>query len=506
MIEQVQQGYQWEKPERQSPVAILLILFQFITKLLKQFWPFLVIILFREGRSSGGSSVYFEAFALIVGLGSTLVSIISYFKFYFYVKDEELVIEKGIFQKVKLNIPFERIQTISFQQNLIHQFFNVVSLEIDTAGSKGKEFSILALKKEKAEAIRNFLIAQIPVAKNTESETVKEEEQREVVEETLLRLSLKDLLKIGVGQNHLRGLGIIAAAVFALAEIVDTGKKGFVRGVFEFFNEGKETLSEAAIWLYLTPMLIVFLLVTSFIMTFLNYYDLRFLRTTKGFKVIAGLLNRKEQSAAMQKIQMIEWTTNPLKKIFDMYDIRLLQASSSRLRKKQSFYVPGCYEEQLQSVRQAYMPNETATTFEHHGINRRIINKRVMLIGLLPIIPFMISQFFRTGSVSFQLFLWTILVIGTSYIYWKRYRYSVSEEGIRIQKGIFVTKYTLLKYYKIQGAAIQQSIFQQRNGHADLKIFTASGSVKIPYVELEKAKAMLDVILWKVESSKKGWM
>lgn len=505
MTEQATQNYQWDLPERQSPVAIVLILFQFITKLIKQFWPFLIIILFRQGNSSSGSA-YFEMFALVLGLGSTLASIISYFKFYFYVKDEELVIEKGIFQKVKLNIPFERIQTISFQQNLIHQFFNVVSLEIDTAGSKGKEFSILALKKEKAEAIRNFLIAQIPVDRKNEAVGEEQEEEREVVEETLLRLSFKDLLKIGVGQNHLRGLGIIAAAVFALAEIIDTGKKGFVRGLFEFFNKGKETLSDTMIWIYLTPTLIVFLLVTSFIMTFLNYYDLRFLKTTKGFKVIAGLLNRKEQSAAMQKIQMVEWTTNPLKKIFEMFDIRLLQASSSRVRKKQSFYVPGCYEEQLQSVRQAYMPEEANIEFESHRINRRIINKRVLIMGLLPLIPFAISQFARTGSITYQLFLWTILVIVTSYIYWKRYRYYVSEEGIKIKKGIFVTRYTLLKYYKIQGASLTQTIFQQRNGHAGLKIFTASGSVTIPYLELEKAQALLDVILWKVESSKKGWM
>ena len=82
----------------------------------------------------------------------------------------------------------------------------------------------------------------------------------------------------------------------------------------------------------------------------------------------------------------------------------------------------------------------------------------------------------------------------------------VSEEGLRIQKGIFVTTYTLLKYYKIQGVSIHQSIFQQRNGHANLYIYTASGNVKIPYIELEKAEALMDVVLWKVEESKKGSM
>ncbi|MFK7810694.1 MAG: PH domain-containing protein [Saprospiraceae bacterium] len=505
MSDQVYEQQDWATPERQSPVAILLILMQFVTKLIKQFWPFLIVIFFRQSRSENSYERFFELFAVVVGVGSTLVSIISYFKFYFYVKDEELVIEKGIFQKTKLNIPFERIQTISFGQNPIHRFFNVVSLEVDTAGSKGKEFSILALKKEKAEAIRSYLIAQIPVQKNEQGEP-SEPRIETITEETLLHLNFKDLLKIGVGQNHLRGLGIIAAVIFALAEVIDFGKKGFVRGVLEFFMKGKETVSDAAIWLYVTPALIVFLLVTSFLMTFLNYYDLRFLKTTKGFKVVAGFFNRKEQSAAMQKIQMIQWTTNPLKKIFEMYDIRLLQASSARLRKKQSFYVPGCYDEQLQAVRKTYMPEEEDLTFEEHRINRRIVNKRVMLMGFLPVIPFLISSYLSDGVFSFQFFLWTVVVIITSWIYWKRYRYYVSENGIRVQKGIFITKRTLLKYYKIQGAAIAQTIFQKRNGHADLKLFTAAGNVTIPYIEIEKAETLMNVVLWKIESTEKGWM
>jgi putative membrane protein len=75
-----------------------------------------------------------------------------------------------------------------------------------------------------------------------------------------------------------------------------------------------------------------------------------------------------------------------------------------------------------------------------------------------------------------------------------------------VQSGIFVTKYTLLKYYKIQGVALEQSIFQQRNGHANLNIFTASGNLSIPYIELEKAQTLLNVILWKVEISDRGWM
>ena len=119
---------------------------------------------------------------------------------------------------------------------------------------------------------------------------------------------------------------------------------------------------------------------------------------------------------------MIRWTTNPLKQLFAMYDLRLLQAASTEVSRKQSFHIPGCYDSQLQAVRLAYMPNEATTQFESHGINRRIINKRVLIIGLLPVIPFCISQYFTAGTLPFQLLGWPLIVTYTSWIYYRKYR------------------------------------------------------------------------------------
>ena len=490
----------WEKPERQSPVAILLILIQFAAKVLKLFWPIILIMLFRQNPGKGDP---FTTTTIYIALGSTILSIIAYFNFYFYVKDEELVIRKGIFRKVHLNIPFDRIQTINFRQNPIHRFFNVVSLEIDTAGSRKKEFSILALNKDKAEAIRNFLIAQMPI---THKQLSAHETPNTPHDKTLLHLSFTDLLKISLGQNHLRGLGIIAAATFAILEVLGKDRKGISKMCKEIFNKEKNTIQEAELWGYLFVALLLFLLFTSFLNTLLKHYDLRFLKNAKGFKVISGLFNRREQSAAMEKIQMIQWTTNPLKQLFKMYDLRLLQASAARIMKKQSFYVPGCYAPQVQAVREAYMPGEANLFFEVHRISRRLMNKQVLLYGLLPLLLLALSAFAKGNNFSFFYLLWFPIVVFGSWIYYKRYRYMLSEKGLRLQRGVFVTKHTLLKYYKIQGLQIRQSIFQQRNAHADLKIYTAAGSLLIPYIEIQKARTLANVLLYQVESTKKNWM
>ena len=65
---------------------------------------------------------------------------------------------------------------------------------------------------------------------------------------------------------------------------------------------------------------------------------------------------------------------------------------------------------------------------------------------------------------------------------------------------------TLLKWFKIQGIEIQQGIYQRRKELCNLVFYTAAGTVKIPYIELKKAKRMKNFILFKIENSEKPWM
>jgi putative membrane protein len=122
-------------PQRQSQWAIIFIIFRFLRKLAMQTWPILI------GLFIGKRNSQFDTFELVAsGLGilGALSSIIAYFKFYYHVTDKELVIKKGLFKKVHLDLPFERIQSINFKQNFLHQLLSVTEVEIESAGSKEK--------------------------------------------------------------------------------------------------------------------------------------------------------------------------------------------------------------------------------------------------------------------------------------------------------------------------------------------------------------------------------
>ncbi|MFK8101336.1 MAG: PH domain-containing protein [Saprospiraceae bacterium] len=486
-------------PSRQSSVAILVILMKFFGTILRQAWPLIIIFLFKN---SDAREAYLSYVIMGIAFLSMLASIISYFKFYYYVEGEELIIEKGVIQSKRLNVPFERIQTVNFEQNIIHRIFNVVSLEIDTAGSKGKEFSITALSKEQAEAIRNYLLSQKRKIVTTEEEVVEMEPE----ENLLLQLSPLDLLKVGVAQNHFRMMGLILVSFFGFyqffEDIIGDQLEARIKNWFD--------ASFDASWPFFLLTFFSFLLIVSFLLTLVRtivrYYDLRFLKTSLGFKVIAGLLTKKEQSANINKIQLIHWDTNPLMEYFKLFSLTLSQAASMSITKKQSIFVPGSYDAQLTAVRKTYFPEEGLLDFEAHGISPLIIWRRVLYLGIVPVAIIMSLRFVLGETIDFPLLLWILIVGIASYLYQRKWAYFVSEKGIRLSRGIIGRRETLLKWYKIQSVKISQGIYQRRKNLATVDLYTAAGSVRIPYIELEKANALQNFILYRIESSQREWM
>jgi len=214
---------------------------------------------------------------------------VAFFKYYFYLEEDELIIKSGVFGKKLVNIPFERIQTIDFEQNIVHQIFNVVALKIDTAGSAKSEFKFDALDRKTAEELRTMILQKKKNLVKSSSAVILQDEPLVEKAETIFTLSPLDLVKVGITENHFHSFWLIFAAVMYFMQSVDD--LGYnVWNYLEDFNESIFFKSVALI-----ASAIVFFIVISFlyslIRTILRYYNLKFQRTDTGFKIIAGLFN-----------------------------------------------------------------------------------------------------------------------------------------------------------------------------------------------------------------------
>jgi putative membrane protein len=129
---------------RQSPKGIVINYGVLLFKLVKSFWV-LIPIFFSKNIEDKWDYII----SVIGGLFLVLfvIAVVQYIYFKFKIVGDQFVLNKGMIFKKKLAIPIERIQSVNFKQNIVHQIIQVTQVEIQTAGAKDVEVSIKALSR-----------------------------------------------------------------------------------------------------------------------------------------------------------------------------------------------------------------------------------------------------------------------------------------------------------------------------------------------------------------------
>ncbi len=503
------QTHDFTEPTRQSAVAILLIILKTYRILVRQAFPFILLFLVGKGFSDGKGKNILIGISVFALLGM-VYSIINYFRYYFYINEDELIIESGVFKRSKLNVPFDRIQTINFEQNIIHRIFNVVRLKIDTAGSAKAEFEFHAISNEKADSLRNLLLSKKKQAKKSDDslEFVNPlEDKATPVFKTIMQLDLLDLIKAGAVENHLRSGGIILAFMWWIwSSIEEMGmQEDLINGELE-----ETVMSQVNSGLILVGLGIVVFFLLSFIVSMIKMvitnYDLKFMRSENGFKINGGLFTKKDVSALDHKIQVVSWGDNPLKKLIGIKDLRLKQASSIVLNKKTSIRIPSCKEEHIELVKNTLYGKKAFDNIKYSGIDKRYFYRNggilsLVFIGLVSLLLFLNQN---TQAVFFGVI--GVLIVFSFYLSFRKKRYGYNEEMLVIRGGTYGDKTELLPIYKIQSLSKKQSPYQRRNGLANLIVHTASGKVGIPYIDSGVVQDIMDEFLYRIETDKRKWM
>ena len=514
------------EPTRQDRAAIVVILVRLLVGLARSFWPVLLIAVLGRGGGDDEAATHrpdrFEGWFLwlgiVGGVYGAVVSIVSYFRFYYFVEGDEFVIRKGVFKKTRKNVSFDRIQTINFKQTPVHRLLNVVGVEIDTAGSRGSEFMIDAVKIDQANAIRDYLIRRKDEAR---AEAAAEAAETGAVptdvlpsapsrpDELLLQLDPGDLIRVGVSQNHVRTAFIIIGFFFGIYfNVRDAIGIDLEERVFDELTKQGGPQTHWTDYLPFVGLLLVAAFFLTLIQTVIRYYGLKLWQTERGFKLVSGLFNRQEVSAVLRKIQVVEWMRNPIRRALGMYTVRMKQAASVVVGKRTSIQVPGCYTPQLERVRGAYFPHENRLDWTTFKPDRAIVWRRTRNFWLPPALALFALNFwaYHNGWMS----LVTLLLVPLGFVWntllYRKWDYEVSTDGLRIQRGVIGERATLLRWRKVQSVSLRQSPFQRRRDLADVTFYTAAGSTRVVFVEGARARRIADWVLYRVEADTKAWM
>ena len=477
-------------PQRQQPLGVIIM---FLMNL-KKWWQ--VIVVFAIPYITGSEQkISFIGFISISLLLVALWSYLSWKNFFFHVEDQNFVIKEGVFRKEETIIPLERIQSVQLKQNLVQQVINLTSVTIDTAGSGKKEAEISALKQEDAQTLKAYLMT-----KKEASQTVLE--QPSVYDyQPLMQFTVGDILRVGLTENHLKG-ALLILGVF-----------GYLSQYSDYIGMDDEQVWEQSYQYISTiiPIFSVLFIVTSVFMSlwksFLKYYNLTVTLKNDGVSVKAGLFKIEDNFIPLKKIQYIKWKSNPLRKLIGFKSLGIYQASPVAVKQKKAITIPGCKSTHRQTINETFYPALfTDDEMLELKPNAYWTIRLLLIFELIPIISIPLIYFFTDPMMAIIPAVYVLLAPFFIIKYAAKFKVLISKDLIQIQQGFVFTEKSILKSFKVQNVKLKQSIFQKQSGLVSLKLYTASGSMSIPYVSETAGTALFNKLLFDVESNVEGWM
>ena len=497
--------------QRLSPLSVIFFIGKFVTRLLKDALPSLaplaVVIFSSDNKAWLTLSIAAGIVALVI-----IGSILQYWFFKFRQESNKILINDGVFKKNHRVIQFDRIQNINILQPIYFKPFELVTLQIETAGSKGNEADLSGIPRDFAEYLRNQVLQQI---ENRETSSSELDQNNNIAQEQLIaKASLSDLVKYGVSSNGIFWFFVFLAPLFSMAD--DFLEKWITKDDFSSFAEflGGGIMGEIFIVFVILVTIIVLMFGFSILGAILRYYNYRLTlrdqnNQTQTLKRSSGLITNYEESLKLQKVQAIIFQSNFIGRWLKIINLTLGQVSSSQVKaknKRSLFVVPARTSQESLSIQQTVFKN-SPDQIQTKNIDKRYINKTIALKVFFPSLFFTIFLYLSNNNLyTFGLpFALSLIALPLVIKRWKAYRFGMKDGYGQFERGLFGFRHVLFPLYKVQRAEVRQSPIQRRRNLATLKIYLASNQLQMQYIPIDEAKKWLEVIGQEIEETNLAW-
>lgn len=479
-----------DTPQRQASIGIIVMYLANIKQ-----WANLLLVAIVPVITGQEFQISFWGLASAFLVVLLVWTILEWKNFYFHIGDGNFIINEGVFRKEETLIPLERIQSVQLNQGFISQLLELAALEIDTAGSGKKEVKIPALKFEFAETIKQHLIA-------LKSDIGPQEPDETPLALTpLVKFSITDMVKVGLTENHLK-MAVLIIGVFT-----------YLNQYSSIFGYDEDDIIDSSIdyiSLILPVFITIYLLTTvglSLFFTVIKFFNLTVFVSNSGLSVKSGLFKVEDNFVPLKKMQFMKWQSNPLQRLIGYKSLAIFQASSEAIKSKKAVMVPGCQKQHRDTITQEFYPEVSQDQDKFLLQPEPFWKLRLYFFFVfVPLLIVPILYYFEQFEGIMGVVAYVILSAFFVFKYTTNYKVTISENLIMLNHGYVFTEHILLKVFKVQNVAVKQNIFQKRRGLVSLRIYTASGSFTIPYIDENLGVALTNKLLYDVESNNQSWM
>lgn len=479
---------------RQHPTGVFQYIVNYTWTFIRGFWPILA-----GAAVSDNIRAYGEWIGLAVLAIACLSALLQYWKFTYQVTEEALVIRRGVLERERITIAFERIQVVNLEQSIWQRAFGVMSIKVDTAGTSGAEVEIAALKVQHAKALKSILSSGgakvLRDQENEVSEPVSDSTQ-------LIAISWSRLFKVGLTQNHLRSALIALGSVVALAEPLEGILTNWLSDVPMY-----TWLLLKFLWVLLIPFftigVVVIGMLVSLIGAVLRYYKLQVSVQAEGLELSGGLLKKFEFKIPLHKVQMLEGSSGVLQRLigFETFRIHQARAQSEAAQGGVSMAIPGLEWDHAERINAILFPPVSGEAEEIRPHKMLLI--RMLIFRSALILPLLVWGY---GWMQIVGGIWGVWLSMAAIKQYHAVQLTVYEEQLCMRTGWLRKKHIRTELRKAQRVVLTESWLMRRRSLAHARIYTAAGPVAVRYIPKKTATKLRDISLYKAEATNRPWM
>lgn len=418
----------------------------------------------RDGRF-----VSLFIFALVAMAFAGLMAFLYWWRFTYRIGPGEIVIEKGLLQRQRRVIPFDRVQDVSIEQKLLARLFGTARVRIETGGSASDEGNLDMIGLDDAHALRDRVRRGAALSPAETQATMPEVEADEP---QLFALDMPRLLLFGLFNFSLIFLAAIAGFIQYLDEL------GFVAwdDWFTAKRAGEAaSLVTAQTILVFALVMILLGIVAGIARTVARDFGFRLTRSPAGLRRRRGLFTLSEVVIPIRRTQVAVIDSGWIARRFGWHRLSFQTLGADRKERGVQVAVPfGRMAELLPVLAEAGFPPPPPRD-ALHGVPRRALVARILPWLLLGAVAAAVSV---TVEPLVAIGAAVSVAIGfVAVLRWRKHAWLLGPDTLFVAKGLFRRRLWIIPVGRAQTIFVTRGPLQRRLRLASLLVDTAGARI-----------------------------
>jgi putative membrane protein len=426
---------------------------------------------------------------LVVGAAVlAITSVLRWQRMTWRVADGRVIVDQGVLERSHREVPIDRIQQVELVRNIRHQILGVATLRIETAGSSGgSEVELAVIPLEQAERLRvELLTARDRARSRTAPSTPPSAGERTdtnggdtavpgapagpavtpdpwavsagpAPEQVLLRLGALRLALAGLTGPQLLALPVVVLWLLSLLDDLpggldpDLAPNGIrIAGVLAVTAV---VLLGIALWLGVAMAAGI-----------LTYHDLTVSRTDHELRIRRGLLDRRDLSIPLARVQVVQVGEHPILNLFGMVSLRFWSAGGVGTADATAAAIPVLTPAEAAHLLEVAVPGSGHLDPLARAPRRALPRSLVRGLAAGAVLVAVTLVLFRPSAAAMGVIAPAMIAVGLGWgvLRWRGLGATLGKVVVAGRRGALIRQTSYVPTAKVQSARVTASFFQRR--------------------------------------------